>query len=221
MKSKTIIFVLVPIQKVIFYKKRWLFCVYCMTQFEGLSTLKMLTTDSLGNVRAIEKVAMFESRVVLYGFFWQARPSMGFKQRRPRRQRKRQKSNTFRLAKQELCTCITLFWYISLPSLHDYDVKVPNFTFCWGREHRPTIFFFVSSTSMQSFRIHLQKKVANICRIERDEINANSLFRWRFCSRRRRCCLSSLFTVQIQRQPSSGESEICLCMGWVLRWEDN
>ena len=62
-----------------------------MTQFEGLSTLKMLTTDSLGNVRAIEKVAMFESRVVLYGFFWQARPSMGFKQRRPRRQRKRQK----------------------------------------------------------------------------------------------------------------------------------
>ena len=29
----------------------------------------MLTTDSLGNVRAIEKVAMFESSVVLYGFF--------------------------------------------------------------------------------------------------------------------------------------------------------
>ena len=40
-----------------------------MTQFEGLSTLKMLTTDSLGNVRAKEKVAMFESSVVLYGFF--------------------------------------------------------------------------------------------------------------------------------------------------------
>ena len=101
-----------------------------MSQFEGLSTLKMLTTDSLGNVRASEKVAMFESSVVLYGFFWQARPSMGFKQRRPQRQRKRQKSNTFRLAKQELCTCITFFWYISLPSLHDYDLKVPNFTFC-------------------------------------------------------------------------------------------
>ena len=119
----------------------------------------MLTTDSLGNVRAIEKVAMFESSVVLYGRFWQARPSMGFKQRRLRRQRKRQKSNTFRLAKQELCTCITLFWYISLRSLHDYDLKVPNFTFCGGCEHKPTIFFFVSSTSMQSFRIHLQKKL--------------------------------------------------------------
>ena len=32
-----------------------------------------------------------------------------FKQRRRRRQRKRQKSNRFILAKQQLCTCITLF----------------------------------------------------------------------------------------------------------------
>ena len=31
------------------------------------------------------------------------------KQRRRRRQRERQKSNRFRLAKQQLCTCITLF----------------------------------------------------------------------------------------------------------------
>jgi len=59
MMSKTIIFVLVQIQKVIFCKKRRLFCVYWISQFEGLSTLKILTTDSLGNVRAIEKVAMF------------------------------------------------------------------------------------------------------------------------------------------------------------------
>ena len=32
------------------------------------------------------------------------------KQRRRERQRERQKSNWLRLAKQELCTCITLFW---------------------------------------------------------------------------------------------------------------
>ena len=51
------------------------------------------------------------------------------KQRRRRRQRERQKSDRFPLAKQQLCTCITLFLYISLPSLHDYDVKMPNFTF--------------------------------------------------------------------------------------------
>ena len=42
----------------------------------------------------------------------------------------------FRLAKQQLCTCITLFWYIFLPSLLDYNVKVPKFTFCRGWEHK-------------------------------------------------------------------------------------
>ena len=25
------------------------------------------------------------------------------------------------------------FWYISLPSLHNYDVKLPNFKFYWER----------------------------------------------------------------------------------------
>ena len=34
-----------------------------------------------------------------------------------------------RSANQQLCTCITLFCDISLPLLHDYDVKVPYFTF--------------------------------------------------------------------------------------------
>ena len=38
------------------------------------------------------------------------------------RQRERQKSNGLRLAIQQLCTCITLFWYLSLQSLHDYHV---------------------------------------------------------------------------------------------------
>ena len=118
------------------------------------------------------------------------------------RQRKGQKSNGLRLAIQQLCTCITLFWYISLqslhdyhviltklgslrnddddddgggdgnengkkaigliskktttlhvhhaflyislPSLHDYNVKVVKFTFCLGREHKTTTFFLFS-----------------------------------------------------------------------------
>ena len=34
------------------------------------------------------------------------------------------------------------FLYISLPSLHDYDVERLNFTFYGGREHITTIFFF-------------------------------------------------------------------------------
>ena len=36
------------------------------------------------------------------------------------------------------------FLYISLPSLHDYNIKVRNFTFCGGREHTTTTFFFFS-----------------------------------------------------------------------------
>ena len=73
------------------------------------------------------------------------------------------------------------FLYFSLPSLHDYNVKVPNFTFCWGREHKTTTFLFFSWTLIQSFRIQLQKKLPTF-----DEL------KWRFHSRRRRCCLSSL-----------------------------
>ena len=38
MLLKTVIFVLIQIQKVIFCKKHWLFCVYWISQFEGLST---------------------------------------------------------------------------------------------------------------------------------------------------------------------------------------
>ena len=49
------------------------------------------------------------------------------------------------------------FLYISLPLLHDYNVKVPNFTFCRGREQTTTFFFF---SELRSFRIQLQK----ICR---------------------------------------------------------
>ena len=31
------------------------------------------------------------------------------------------------------------FSYISLPSLHDYDMKLPYFKFFWGREHLDTV----------------------------------------------------------------------------------
>ena len=39
----------------------------------------------------------------------------------------------------------TTFMYISLPSVHDYDVKVPNSTFCGeGNNTRKQLFFFFS-----------------------------------------------------------------------------
>ena len=78
MTSKTIIFVLVQVQKVIFCKKRFLFFFVCLLGISIWRTVYlMLTNDSLGNDRAIEKVAMFLSSVVLYRRFWRARPSMG------------------------------------------------------------------------------------------------------------------------------------------------
>ena len=39
--------------------------------------------------------------------------------------------------------CGTIFLYISLPSLHDYDaVKMPNFTSYVGRENQNNDFLF-------------------------------------------------------------------------------
>ena len=49
------------------------------------------------------------------------------------------------------------FLYISLLSLHDYDVKLPNLTFCGGREHKTMALFFFFWTLIQSFRIQLKK----------------------------------------------------------------
>ena len=52
------------------------------------------------------------------------------------------------------------FLHNSLPSLHDYEVKAPNFTFCGRREHKATTSFFFSCTTLkQSFRIQRQKKL--------------------------------------------------------------
>ena len=38
------------------------------------------------------------------------------------------------------------FLYVSLPSLHDYHVKLPNFTLCEGHKQATTIFSFSFST---------------------------------------------------------------------------
>ena len=43
---------------------------------------------------------------------------------------------------------------------------MPNFMFCGEREHKTTTFFFFSWTSIQSFRIHLQKNLPTF-----DELN--------------------------------------------------
>ena len=44
----------------------------------------------------------------------------------------------------------TPFLYIFLPLVHDYDVKMPNFTFFGECEHKRTTFFFFSWNSRQN-----------------------------------------------------------------------
>ena len=51
-----------------------------------------------------------------------------------RRQRERQKQQQVQKAKQQLCACISLYLYISLPFLHDYELKLPV--------NLPNFFFF-------------------------------------------------------------------------------
>ena len=49
------------------------------------------------------------------------------------------------------------FLYISLPFLHDYDVKFPNWTFHGGRKQATTKFYFSHLTWIGILGIHLQE----------------------------------------------------------------
>ena len=91
------------------------------------------------------------------------------------------------------------FLYISLPSLHDYDVKMPNFTMYRGSTQATTKFPLSLSElgysswefNLRRVRLHLTKLVTWSYRDE-DWKNANSLFQRRFLCRRRPRILRSL-----------------------------
>ena len=105
-----------------------------------------------------------------------------------------------------------LFLNIFLPSLHDYNVKLPNFTFRRGREQKTTTFFFSSGTLIESFKIQFQQKFAIIWRIKRDGTRLSLrqrkfTFKWRLRSYCRRRCVNSLVTFSTHRPyPCSGSS---------------
>ena len=60
-------------------------------------------------------------------------------------------------AKQQLCTCITLFWTFFCPFLHDYDVKMPNSALYGGRKQAKTKFYLSFCTWIWPQRIQLQE----------------------------------------------------------------
>ena len=55
------------------------------------------------------------------------------------RRRESKKSNSLPRQNNNFARALR-FLYISLPSLHDYHVKMPNFTFCEGRKKEMTKF---------------------------------------------------------------------------------
>ena len=98
------------------------------------------------------------------------------------------------------------FLYISWPSLYDYNVKLPNFTFCGGHEHKATNFSFSFPELRYSLlKFNSTKNYQHLTKwskwIKCDTVwsSATSLFKWRFRDRRRRCCLNSLLNIGDRR----------------------
>ena len=75
----------------------------------------------------------------------------------------------------------TAFLYISLSSLHDYDVKMPNCTFCWGRKKSDDEFFFLllnvsavpkkSTPGKFAYTLHFQRNGINAIKYEETRIH--------------------------------------------------
>ena len=109
-----------------------------------------------------------------------------------RRQREWQKSNRLRQAKKTTLHVHHAFLYISLPSLHHYNSR-----FLEDGNKRQQLSFSFPELWCSPLEFN-SKKIANNWRIKRDGISAikfraNSLFKWRFRSSRRRPCVNSLF----------------------------
>ena len=75
----------------------------------------------------------------------------------PIRQRGRQKATELDTQNNNFARAFHEFLYMSLPTLHDYDVKMSNFLFCGELEHKAMTFFFFSWSSIQFFKIQLRK----------------------------------------------------------------
>ena len=78
--------------------------------------------------------------------------------RRRRRQRQRELHKSHRVNKQTTTLHVQhTFLYISLPFLHEYDVKMPNFMFYKGRKQSTTKFSISFLTWIRLLRIQLQE----------------------------------------------------------------
>ena len=143
------------------------------------------------------------------------------RRRRRRRQRERQKSSWFRLTKQQLCTCITLFctflcrrctpttWnFIFSRFVEDVNTR-QQFSFSFP-ELRYSPLEYINPRKIRHY-------LPNWTRWnKRDKVwsSVNILFEWRFCSRRRRCSLRFLKCGAVHWQP---DQCYCAILGPVSR----
>ena len=115
------------------------------------------------------------------------------KQRRRRRRRRTAKKQQVQIRKTTFLHVQHALLQISLQSLHDYDVKLPDFTRISSfvedlntGQRLPFSFFKLGYMSPLEFK---SRKICQHLTFEAARINFSSEF---FCSRRRRCCLSYL-----------------------------
>ena len=125
------------------------------------------------------------------------------KQRWRKRQRERQKSNRLRLAKQQLCTCITLFrtFLCRHYTTSTWKCLISRFVETKSTKQRLSICFFELRYRLLEFNSRKKcQHVKNWTRWnKRDKvwIGGNSLLKWPSLCCRRRCCLSSLLILGI------------------------
>ena len=130
------------------------------------------------------------------------------KQRRRRRQGERQKRNGFRSAKQQLCTCITLFCTFLCRHCTTTTWKCLISRFVEDGNTRQQLSFSLPELWNSPLEINSKKTcqpVTNWTRWNKHYKvwdSANSLFKWRFRGRRRRCCFSSLIP--------AGQAGLCM-----------
>ena len=121
---------------------------------------------------------------------------------RRRRQRERQKSNWFRLAKQQLCTCITLFstFLCRQCTTTTWNFLISLFSEDVNTKQRLSISFPELWCSLLEFnsRKNCQHLMNGTRWNKRDKVwsSATSLFKWRIRGRCPFCCLSSLLLLK-------------------------
>ena len=122
----------------------------------------------------------------------------GLKQRRQWSQQERQKSNMLRLAKQQLCKCITLFCTFLCRHSTTTAWKCLISRFVENVNTREHLHFSFPELRYSLLELNSTPpaKIANIWRTEGDGISAIKFEEARLRSRRRRCCWSSLISLK-------------------------